>query len=105
MNKSEKIPKLTEEVLEEKRKFSEFKKRLIIGGVICIPLLFIYPYLPGRRGRPASIETMEYNDAILFTGIIWIIVIPLSYFWKKEKFNKKIRALNLKKKHLEDGNF
>lgn len=99
MNES-KIEQVHREIEIEKTKFSKFKRNLLIGTIICIPLLFIYPYMPGRRGRPPLIETMDYTHAIIFIGILWAIVIPLSYFWNKENHRKKIKALKIKKRHL-----
>ena len=74
-----------------------------LGILIGIAFSFLFPYLPGRRGRSPMIETWEYHNAVLFSAVIFAIVYPIGYAMRKSKLEKKLRELKLKK-HLIQKN-
>ena len=80
-------------------KLDRMKKRIPLGILICIALAFLFPYLPGRRGRRPMIETWDYNNAVIFSAVIFAIIYPIGYTIGKNKLEKKLRELKLKK-HL-----
>jgi len=72
-----------------------------LGILIGIAFSFLFPYLPGSRGRRPMIEAWEYQNAVIFSAIIFIIAYSIGYLLKKEKLEKKLRELKLKKYLIE----
>lgn len=105
MTQQEKIKLAENEITAELNNFKAAKKKFLYGAIGLIPLLFIYPYLSVRLGSKPLIEQMEYADALIFILAIWTIILPISFFWIKNKHEKKLKSLNIKKRHLEEGNF
>ncbi|MFS4456821.1 hypothetical protein [Maribacter sp. 2304DJ31-5] len=67
------------------------KKRIpwgILGG---IAFVFIFPFLPGRRGRRPMIESWEYHNVVIFSAILYVIVYPIGYVIGKNKIEKRLR--------------
>ena len=85
----------SEDVKKLKRKIPYY-----IGVVLILP--FFHPYIPGRRGRPALIERMEYHEAVIFGFVVMTITLSIFYFWKMDNLKKRLRELKLKK-HLTEN--
>jgi len=94
-----KIENVDSEMQSCQNKLVRIKKMIPIGILIGIAFSFLFPYLPGRRGRSPMIETWEYHNAVLFSAAIFAIVYPIGYAMRKSKLEKKLRELKLKK-HL-----
>jgi len=77
------------------------KKRIPLGILIGVVFALLFPYLPGRRGRRPMIETWEYSNAVIFSAVIFAIVYPIGYVIGKNKLEKKLRELKLKKHLIE----
>ena len=89
------------EILECRNKLNRKKKRIPLLIFIGIALSFIFPYLPGRRGRRPMIEFWEYHYAVLFCAVIIASVLAISYSMDKTKLEKNLRALKLRKYLIE----
>ncbi|MBZ9652832.1 hypothetical protein [Psychroflexus montanilacus] len=78
---------------------SKLKKRIpyYIGVALILP--FLFPFLPGRRGRVPLIDRMEYHEAVIFGFVIMTITVSIVYGFKLENLKKNLKALQLKK-HL-----
>jgi hypothetical protein len=72
---------------------SKFDKALKYVLLLSIPLCFLAPYFPGRRGNGRLIDKMEYDDAIIYFGIIWFISILGITIWNKFKTEKQFNQL------------
>ncbi len=90
------IEEVTLEMSETKRKLKELPKRAIKEIIILTFLAITFPFLPGRRGRKPMIENWEYGNALVFVSILFAFVYLISYFWRKDKLEKRIRELKLK---------
>lgn len=88
---------------------SKLKKRIpyYIGVAFILP--FLFPFLPGRRGRVPLIDRMEYHEAVIFGFVIMAITLSIAYGFKKENLKKNLRALQVKKhlaeKELNDAEY
>lgn len=84
--------------ISEKRLINMPKKVLkeILGLIV---LAIIFPFLPGKRGRKPMVENWEYDYALIFVAILFFIIYLITYYWRKEKLEKRIRELKLKQ-HL-----
>ena len=58
---------------------------LLFTPIICL----IMPYMPGRRGRGRMIDSMEYEEAVLQFGIIWLLTLLGVSIWNNYKTNKQ----------------
>lgn len=70
----------------------------ILGG---IGFAILFPFLPGRRGRRPMIENWEYDNAVIFSTIIFVIIYPIAYTMGENQTEKKLRELKLKKHLIE----
>lgn len=52
----------------------KYDRALILTLAFSIPLFFVCPYIPGKRGGPL-IKTMSYWDAVLTFMIFWLILL------------------------------
>ena len=55
----------------------------------------------GFAGAAFAQDSFEYNNAVIFSALIFIIVYPIGYQIGKNKLQKKIRELKLKKHLIE----
>ena len=101
-NLNDRIRNVVFEMSDCQNKLDRMKKRIPLGIVIGIVFAFLFPYLPGRRGRRPMIESWEYNNAVIFSAVIFIIIYPIGYQIGKSKLQKKIRELKLKKHLIEN---
>ncbi|WP_420574001.1 hypothetical protein [Kordia sp.] len=105
---NDEIKNIESEMLECRNALIRMKKRIPLGILACIGFCFIFPYLPGRRGRKPMIETWGYQNAVLFGVVIFPIVCAVCYIMAKSKLEKKLRELKLKKylaeKEIEEFN-
>jgi len=97
----ERIKNVESEMLDCRNKLNQMKKRIPLGILIGIGLSFLFPYLPGRHGERPMIETWGYHNAVIFCAIIITIVYPIGYIIGKNKIEKKLRELKLKKHLIE----
>lgn len=88
-------------MLDCRNKLDRMKKRIPLGILMGIVFSFLFPYLPGRRGRRPMIETWDYHNAVIFSAIIFAIIYPIGYSMGKNKIEKKMRELKLKKHLIE----
>lgn len=102
MNSKEKrVQEVDSEILGCQHKLDRMEKQIpwaILGG---IGFSLVFPFLPGRRGRKPMIENWEYPNAVLFSAIIFAIIYPIGYSIGKNKTEKKLRELKLKKYLIE----
>ncbi|MCR8668055.1 hypothetical protein NO995_10205 [Aestuariibaculum sp. M13] len=80
------------------------KKRIPLGILIGIGFSFLFPYLPGKHGRRPLIETWDYHNAVIFGAVIFAVIYPIGYSIGKNKLEKKLRGLKLKKHLIEKEN-
>ena len=88
-------------MLDCRNKLDRMKKRIPLGILIGFIFSFLFPYLPGRRGRRPMIETWDYHNAVIFSAIIFAILYPIGYSMGKNKLEKKLRELKLEKHLIE----
>ncbi len=55
----------------------KYKIALTVTLLWTIPLMFIAPYIPGKRGRPSMNESMGYWNAVVLFSVIWLILIGI----------------------------
>ncbi|QSS96686.1 hypothetical protein [Psychroflexus sp. ALD_RP9] len=101
--KNNQIENVDYEIQRCQNKLVRIKKMIPLGILIGIVFSLLFPYLPGRRGRRPMIETWEYQNAVIFSAIIFIVAYLIGYLFKKDKLEKKIRELKLKR-HLIEKN-
>lgn len=95
------IENINAEIRNCQDKLKRMQKKIpwgILGGII---FSFLFPFIPGLRGRRPMIENWEYQNAVLFCAIIYIIIYPIGYTKGKNKAEKKLRELKLKKYLIE----
>ena len=90
------VEEVTFEISETKRKLEELPKRVVKEIIFLTVVAIIFPFLPGRRGRKPMIENWEYSNALVFISILFAIVYLISYFWRKDKLERRMRELKLK---------
>lgn len=103
-DKEEQIRNVESEILNCKNKLGRMKKRIplaILGG---IGFALLFPFMPGLRGRRPMIENWEYDNAVIFSAVIFAIVYPIAYTMGKNQTEKKMRELKLKKHLIEKKN-
>lgn len=101
MIEDKEIENINAEIINYQDKLKRMQKKIpwgIFGGFV---FSFLFPFIPGRRGRRPMIENWEYQNAVLFCAIIYIIIYPIGYIMGKNKAEKKLRALKLKKYLIE----
>lgn len=98
---NQKIRNVDSEMSNCQYKLDRIKKRIPFGILIGVVFAFLFPYLPGRRGRRPMIETWEYSNAVIFSAVIFAIIYPIGYVIGKNKLEKKLRELKLKKHLIE----
>ncbi len=77
------------------------KKRIPVLILIGTVFAFLFPYLPGRYGRPAMVDTWGYSNAVIFNAVIFAIVYLIGYSMRKNEIEKKLRELKLEKYLIE----
>jgi len=65
-------------------------------------MCLVEPYLPGRRGKPPTIERMDYADAVIMCAVILAVGVGISWIWQNHKLNEEFRKLRvwMRKKKL-----
>ena len=92
-DKQKEIEDIRARGLKAKNSIKKLKKNVpfaIGGGLI---FSFIFPYIPGRRGRKPLIETWEYTNAVIFSLILFFTIYLFSYFYLIDKNKKEIETL------------
>jgi hypothetical protein len=66
---------------------------------------FYYPYIPRRGGKPPMIEEMEYSEAVIQSGIIFFVILSISFYIiisnKKKKIEELERLEKTNKKNIK----
>jgi hypothetical protein len=100
--KQKRIEEIDSKILKAEKFIKKFKKNIpfaVGGGFI---FSFIYPYIPGRRGRKPMIETWEYSNAVMFMLVIYFGIYLISYFFLIDKNKKEIESLKRTKISIEN---
>ncbi|MGY0393280.1 hypothetical protein ACW5R3_12065 [Bizionia sp. KMM 8389] len=97
----DRIKNVESEMLDCRKKLDRMKKRIPLGIILGLGFSLLFPYLPGKRGRSPMIETWEYQNAVLFSAAFYAITYPIGYSIGKNKLEKKLRELKLKKHLIE----
>lgn len=98
---NDKIKSVESEILDCRDRLERMKKRVPLGILTGIGFSLLYPYLPRRHGGKPMIETWNYHGAVLFSAVIFAIVYSIGYSMGKNKLEKKLRELKLKKHLIE----
>ncbi len=100
-NPSERLKKLENEIKRSQNKIEKLKKGIPLFIFIGIVFSLAYPYIPGRRGRGPLAETMGYEYSVIFSAIVFIVVVPVGYYMVKKDLGKKIRRKSKEIKSLK----
>jgi hypothetical protein len=95
-DKQKEIEEINSKILKAENLIKKLKKNIpfaIGGGLI---FSFIFPYIPGRRGRKPMIETWEYTNAVIFSLILFFTIYLCSYFYLIDNNKKEIETLKRK---------
>lgn len=105
LDKIETLEEAEFEILSVEKKLKNLPKKVIREVLLLTGLAIIFPFLPGRGGRRPMIENWDYQDALIFVVIIFVITYLLFHSWRKNKMNKRMRELKLKKHLLDKQKF
>lgn len=90
------------EISSAESKLKNLPKTVIREILILTGVAILFPFLHGKYGRRPMIENWEYDNALIFIVIVFVITYVLAHSWRKDKLSKRLRELKLKK-HLLEG--
>ncbi|MFS4494569.1 hypothetical protein [Maribacter sp. 2308TA10-17] len=93
------------EILSTENKLKNLPNRVIREILLLTGLAIIFPFLPGKFGRRPMIENWDYSDALIFVVIIFVVTYIGILSWRKNRLNKRMRELKLKKHLLHKQKF
>lgn len=99
--KKQRIQHVTNDILDVEDHFKRYKKWIplrILGG---IAMGFVFPFIPFVIGDESLSEIMEYHSAVLISIGGFFAIIIGGYIDQKNRSEKKIRDLRLKRYLLE----
>lgn len=97
----ERLRQLEEELQKNQNKQANMKRRIPIYIIIGIVFSFLYPYFPGRRGRPSLAESYGYIYAVIFSATIFFILVPIIYYMTMKELQRKIQKKSKEIKSLK----
>ena len=89
------------EILDCKKKLMRLRKMIPVGILMVIGFSLLIPYIPNKSNRIPMIDTWGYQNAVIFSAVICFIVYLVSYSVAKNKLEKDLRELKLKKHLIE----
>ncbi len=99
----EKLELVESDILACGSKLQKMKSRVPLAIVVGIIFSFIFPFMPGHRGKEPLAEQWGYQNAVIFSATVLFIAYPIGYILRKERIEKKLRQLKLKKHLIKKG--
>ena len=98
----ERIKKVDAEMQNNRKRLKAMRKKIPLGIASGIAISFVLPYVPGRSGNGTPEENWGYLNSVIVFIIIFFIIYLWGYQKQKEKLEKEMRALKLKKHLIEE---
>jgi len=89
--KNNQIENIDSEINNCQNKLKRLRKKVPWGILGRIVFSFLFPFIPGRRGRRPMIESWDYHNAVMFCALVYVIVYPIGYTMGKNKLEKRLR--------------
>jgi uncharacterized membrane protein YfcA len=99
--KEQRMQRITNDILDVEDDFIRYKKRMPLGFLVGIAMGFVLPFIPLGLGNESLSERMEYHYAVLISIGGLIVIFIGAYIDQKNRSEKKIRDLRLKRYLLE----
>lgn len=99
--KEQRIQRITNDILDVEDNFKSYKRWIPLRFLGGIATGFVFPFLPMGRNSNELFKNIEYHYAVLISMVGLVAIIIGVYIDQKNRSEKRIRDLRLKRHLLE----